>query len=412
MRSRRRAGFKSMAGFTLVELLVVIAIIGILIGLLLPAVQAAREAARKAQCQNNLKQFGLAHHNYLGAQGVFVPGGLWDAPPGTSNFLASPCTMLLPFFEGSSAANMYDFSPTKNWYNQPQVVANLVIPTFACPSDDKDNPVYAQSLDYGPSAFGPVPGLTQGQLASQGNMTTFNGLFGTLDYAFCAGVNDAFCDKGDSVPSWERGMFMFNMNNTVQSVADGTSNTLMMGEAAGGSKWLLCALRNGPTSIRSQTYPPKWAWIAGEVNADAFQLIDTLFYVGGTFGTTCIKLNEYPVLQTLAKSNFLQMSVSPISCSGSVNGNNPGHLMSGFRSSHPGGGNFLMADASVRFVPQTIDSAWYNPPSTAGIGSQIYLTQGSYPAWQQIPSPSGGRSNFGVYQALSTRAGGEPASPP
>ena len=71
---KRRPG----GGFTLVELLVVIAIIGILIGLLLPAVQAAREAARKAQCQNNLKQFGLAHHNYLGAQGVFVPGGIVD----------------------------------------------------------------------------------------------------------------------------------------------------------------------------------------------------------------------------------------------------------------------------------------------------------------------------------------------
>ena len=165
MYSRRRTGF------TLVELLVVIAIIGILIGLLLPAVQAAREAARRAQCQNNLKQFGLALHNYLGAQGVFPPGGVAQlnaALPNNGTVYASPCTMLMPFFEGGAVTAMYNSSIT--WYQQAQQIANQVVPTFVCPSDDKDNPIYVPSLDYGTttvSAVYPIPSPT-GQQGGSG----------------------------------------------------------------------------------------------------------------------------------------------------------------------------------------------------------------------------------------------------
>ena len=168
-----------LRAFTLVELLVVIAIIGILIGLLLPAVQAAREAARKAQCQNNLKQFGLAHHNYLSAQNVFVPGGIANMSAGI--FYASPCAMLIPFFEGGAIAATYNSQ--QPWYAQPQIVANAVVPTFICPSDDKDSPIYIAAYDFGGttiSATYPVASPTgqQGALAAANNMITFNGLFG------------------------------------------------------------------------------------------------------------------------------------------------------------------------------------------------------------------------------------------
>jgi prepilin-type N-terminal cleavage/methylation domain-containing protein/prepilin-type processing-associated H-X9-DG protein len=396
MRNRHRMAF------TLVELLVVIAIIGILIGLLLPAVQAAREAARRAQCQNNLKQFGLAHHNYLGAQNVFVPGGIadWGSPPGTflAKLFASPCTMLLPFFEQGATSATYNFA--SNWYFQSQIIANQAIPTFVCPSDDKDTLIYSPALDYGPTAVGPVPGQKQGQLAALAQLTTYNGLFGPLDYIFCAGVNDAICDSPQTVPAWERGMFAWNLSNVPQSVTDGLSNTFMMGEGAQGARFQVTATRGGPAYMNpttGTTAQPAWAWMVGGCNWDwVEQLTGNTFYAGGTFGVTVMPLNQNPVLQTQAvkaASILLPPLGVPTACNGTVNTTNPGvHTISGFRAAHPGGGNFLLADGSVRFIPESIN--FQNP-----------TTIGTYPNFTQ------GAQN-GVYQALSTRSGGEPVSVP
>src|SRR4051812_23004928 len=106
MRSRRL-----VRGFTLIELLVVIAIIAVLIALLLPAVQAAREAARRAQCVNNLKQIGLALHNYLGAVGTFpigtiIDGANWPCQPS----LRTPWDMhVLPYLEQTTVANSFNY---------------------------------------------------------------------------------------------------------------------------------------------------------------------------------------------------------------------------------------------------------------------------------------------------------------
>src|SRR5687768_2770951 len=134
----------SRRGFTLIELLVVIAIIAVLIGLLLPAVQAAREAARRAQCVNNLKQIGLACHNYLDTQGVFPPGAIakggsiWDA--GTNGMMW--CALILPQLEQNPLYNAVNLSinmgggsldPGAAWtayYGVPK--------TFLCPSDGKN----------------------------------------------------------------------------------------------------------------------------------------------------------------------------------------------------------------------------------------------------------------------------------
>jgi prepilin-type N-terminal cleavage/methylation domain-containing protein/prepilin-type processing-associated H-X9-DG protein len=124
---------ESRLGFTLVELLVVIAIIGVLVALLLPAVQAAREAARRSQCQNNMKQIGLAFHLFHDAKKKFPVAAVDFTSPPTGEITSSCHTFLLPYLEESSAYSLYQFD--KNW-NHPANLAAIktVVPTFICPS--------------------------------------------------------------------------------------------------------------------------------------------------------------------------------------------------------------------------------------------------------------------------------------
>src|SRR5262245_17125416 len=133
--SRRiRGGTTPGRGFTLIELLVVIAIIAVLIALLLPAVQAAREAARRSQCVNNLKQMGIALHNYHDALGSFPPGHL-----GTGWNDWGPLVMLLPYVEQGTLYNTINFANTGNSANPivgPNVTSFITtINAYQCPSD-------------------------------------------------------------------------------------------------------------------------------------------------------------------------------------------------------------------------------------------------------------------------------------
>jgi prepilin-type processing-associated H-X9-DG protein len=292
----------------------------------------------------------------------------------------------------------------------------MVLNTFLCPSDDKDSPVYAQALDYGVttvSSVYPVPSPTgvKGALAAAGNMTTFNGLFGGLDYILCSGISDALCFESNVVPAWERGMFSFNLQCPAQAVTDGLSNTFMMGEGAQGSKFPL-KLSNANATPNPNTYPI-WAWIAGEVNTVSFNVLaGGTFYVGGPFGTTVMPLNQNPVLQTLCNDAAVSILSNNKACNSTASTSPAGHLMSGFRSAHTGGANFLLADGAVRFIQESVDCANQgygykpiNPPS--GI-TTVALTGGSYPNFTLNPATG----LVGVYQALSTRAGGEAVGVP
>ena len=143
-RDRHTGSCRPLHGFTLVELLVVIAIIGILVAMLLPAVQAAREAARRAQCLNNLRQYGLALHNYHGAAGSFPPGCIWGPNSGRPDgAYAAPRTnylpLLFPFFEEADLYERIDFTigPYPLWRG-PGNAAVCAAPTpgvMQCPSD-------------------------------------------------------------------------------------------------------------------------------------------------------------------------------------------------------------------------------------------------------------------------------------
>ncbi|MEO1993237.1 MAG: DUF1559 domain-containing protein, partial [Pirellulales bacterium] len=143
--SVRRTQFLSRRAFTLVELLVVIAIIGVLIGLLLPAVQSAREAARRSACTNNMKQLGIANHNFIDANQRFTAPVFWRQRGGPGKERGGPIVHLLPFFENGA---LYDEIPdlkTTTQHVRDQIIPSSGLPLrrnyvsgLSCPSDDVD----------------------------------------------------------------------------------------------------------------------------------------------------------------------------------------------------------------------------------------------------------------------------------
>ena len=155
-------------GFTLVELLVVIAIIAILIGMLLPAVQQVREAARGTHCKNNLKQLGLAMHNYESAFGKFPSSGqgLGSGPLGQNFDRHSFFTHVLPFIDQVNVSDRFDFSSYYNQTAENIATTKVSVPGFICPSDALRNSNVDSlgfgCIDYGPTIhtnISPVTGL-------------------------------------------------------------------------------------------------------------------------------------------------------------------------------------------------------------------------------------------------------------
>jgi len=211
---------RCIRGFTLIELLVVIAIIAVLIALLLPAVQQAREAARRTQCKNNLKQIGLALHNYHDVHRLFPPGwiavddaGFPSAHEGTSGVAWG--TMILPFIEQK---NVYELFNPSLPLTHPANAAFLrsQIPGYKCPSDPQ--PDYFVLVEEGD---GPILAVLP--------IANYIGCFGpeSLDDCELSPGNLPVMSDGTCKGS---GVFYHNSNVRIAAITDGTTNTLMIGE--------------------------------------------------------------------------------------------------------------------------------------------------------------------------------------
>ncbi|HOM18714.1 MAG TPA: DUF1559 domain-containing protein [Thermoguttaceae bacterium] len=209
-----RKVFRNMnRGFTLVELLVVILIIGILVALLLPAVQAAREAARRTQCANNLKQIGLAVHNYVDRSRGMLPNAGWSVPGNYPNDY-SPLAKILPYCEQAHLQDLIDFRITLGHPGRDdlpvalQTAASKVVPLFLCPSDPEPA-VHQLTMPSGAAI--PVAGTNYA-------MNQGSGMDGIFHPAF--GASDGLCWVDAQVK--------------LESIRDGTSNTLAFTESIRG----------------------------------------------------------------------------------------------------------------------------------------------------------------------------------
>ncbi|MCA9059021.1 MAG: DUF1559 domain-containing protein [Planctomycetaceae bacterium] len=338
---------KRSKGFTLIELLVVIAIIAILIALLLPAVQQAREAARRTQCRNNLKQLGLALHNYHDTFNTFPPGYV-DVDGGNTertNGGWAWTVHVLPQLEQANLYGQFNLDTTPFALTTPAGVAvanqslvKTVLPMFSCPSDPKPEMIANNN-----GASGNGAGTAAIATCS------YMGVLGPFDGAPCT-------NNGAVVNVDKRNIGVLTVNGSVRirDILDGTSNVFAVGE---------CRYIENTTDIGGNAIGSQRNFCFGSITNNG--------------GPNCAN-NGYNnngahnhIRSTRHKLNGPLLSAS--------------NLHRAYSSWHTGGAQFLMCDGSVRFVSENIDHTNTN----------------------FVSNPSNVSGPYGTYQRLAGRNDGQ-----
>jgi prepilin-type N-terminal cleavage/methylation domain-containing protein/prepilin-type processing-associated H-X9-DG protein len=381
---------KIRRGFTLIELLVVIAIIAVLIALLLPAVQAAREAARRAQCNNNLKQIGLALHNYHQSNNVFPPGRSQapaNPPPykygGWGDWSAQ--AMMLGYMEQNPVYNAINFSycAAFSYGGYANVSAFCtVINTFLCPSDtqvDKGGPPNA--TPQGPLGWG-------NNASYPPNINNYRGSIGTTtsrynwppNVGFACCTPDPFNLNGGTPAAkpTSTGMFVYWLSYGISDATDGTSNTILFAESlvgdASGTQATSYLGRNnaitgvGGASVGEVSNAAAVSWqgvIQPAINACTQAMLSATTNTnvatddGNRWGWGA---NGITLFNTVVPPNGAPWNACRETCGGCSPDDSE---FSNAQSAHPGGVNVLMADGSGRFIKNSI-----SPQSWMALGTK------------------------------------------
>jgi prepilin-type processing-associated H-X9-DG protein len=333
-------------------LLVVIAIIAVLIGLLLPAVQKVREAAARTQCLNNLKQLGLAMHNYEGALSRMPPAFITTVPPTWTGlppyfFSWSALAQLNPFLEQTNIYNSMDLTqpiyvpPNFNISQPNQFAVQQVVKLFLCPSDLMQPVATGSVADYGVPTIGPT------------------------NYAVCVGTGTTNGGPPFGSPLNSDGMFMAGTSFRITDITDGSSNTAMMSESllgAGPTNFggPMPSAPNGVQRIYAYTgfgTPLSDAACAG---ASQWNVSDLRGFMWASGEMRCGSYNHYylpnaPIYDCVTNDLTTYTSMA----------------FRAARSNHTGGVNVLFGDGSVHFVNQSVSLTTWRAISTRSAGEVL-----------------------------------------
>ena len=359
-------------GFTLIELLVVIAIIAVLIALLLPAVQAARESARKTQCSNNLKQLGLAMHNYLSQQGTFPPlvqngsFNVWGNTYGTNGMYFDPWPLdwtasILGQMDQQPLYNQLNFSVSSGWAGfgsqgwdpQNTSVLAIQISSLLCPSENMTRTTIG-------------PGTRKNYVANIGGPSNFYAWSGVL------------VPLKDNPPFDYAGVYWNSNSGTTfgfEGITDGSTNTCMFSETLLGSGPI------GPVALSATSRKTNYQWqltipnywdLGPNGGLTALQFVRTCLAIPGSYlskgvntpanGNIWMASNAASCLLWNSYNHFMPPNTQSCAASNNFYTTSYGEFMDALppTCNHPGGINIGFADGSVRYVKNNVSyQVWW-----------------------------------------------------